>query len=76
MERYVTVSGDGIRTPKNLKVNIGTPLIDLIKFCNGFKENPGRLVLGNPLDGMAQFSLDRPVLKDTRWLWVQTEDQV
>ena len=76
MERYVTVSGDGIMTPKNLKVSVGAPLKDLIEFCNGFKENPGRLVLGNPLDGMAQFSLDRPVLKDTRWLWVQTEHQV
>jgi electron transport complex protein RnfC len=25
---------------------------------------------------MAQFSLERPVLKDTRWLWVQPEGQV
>lgn len=76
IERYVTVSGEGIRTPKNLKVRIGTPLKDLIEFCDGFKGRPGRIVLGNPLDGMAQFSLDRPVLKDTRWLWVQPEDQV
>ncbi len=76
IERYITVSGGGIRTPKNLKARIGTPLKDLIEVCGGFEGTPGRLVLGNPLDGMAQFSLDRPVLKDTRWLWVETEEHV
>jgi len=76
IDRYVTVSGEGVKTPKTLKVRIGTPLQDLIQSCGGFQGNPGRIVIGNPLDGMAQFSLDRPVLKDTRWLWVQPEDQV
>jgi electron transport complex protein RnfC len=76
IEQYVTVSGEGVHTPKNLKVRIGTPLRDLINFCGGFKGTPGRIVLGNPLGGIAQFSLERPVLKDTRWLWVQPETQV
>jgi electron transport complex protein RnfC len=76
IEQYVAVSGEGVHTPKNLKVRIGTPLGDLIEACGGFKGNPGRIVLGNPLGGMAQFSLERPVLKDTRWLWVQPEGEV
>jgi electron transport complex protein RnfC len=76
IEQYVTVSGEGVHTPKNLKVRIGTPLRKLIEACGGFNGNPGRIVLGNPLGGMAQFSLDRPVLKDTRWLWVQPEARV
>ncbi|UCB47823.1 MAG: RnfABCDGE type electron transport complex subunit C [Deltaproteobacteria bacterium] len=76
IEQYVTVSGEGVHTPKNLKVRIGTPLRDLINFCGGFKGDPGRIVLGNPLGGIAQFSLERPVLKDTRWLWVQPEAKV
>lgn len=76
IDRYVTVSGTGIETPKNLKVRVGTPLGDLIGFCGGFKGTPGRLVLGNPLDGMAQFSMDRPVLKDTRLLWLKPREQV
>ena len=76
IEQYVTVSGEGVHTPKNLKVRIGTPLRDLINFCGGFKGDPGRIVLGNPLGGIAQFSLERPVLKDTRWVWVQPEARV
>jgi electron transport complex protein RnfC len=76
LERYVMVAGEGIQTPKNLKVRIGTPLKDLIDACGGFKGTPGSLVLGNPFDGMGQFSLDRPVLKDTRCLWVLPEAQI
>jgi electron transport complex protein RnfC len=74
MERYVTVGGEGIQTPKHLRARIGTPLKDIIEYCGGFKGEPGRIVLGNPLDGMAQFSLERPVLTDTRWLWVHPEN--
>ncbi len=76
IEQYVTVSGEGVHTPKNLKVRIGTPLRDLIDSCGGFTGKPGRIVLGTPLNGMAQFSLERPVLKDTHSLWVQPEGQV
>ncbi len=76
IQRYVGVFGSGIKSPKNLKVRIGTPLWDLIEPCGGFEGKPGRLVLGNPLDGMAQFALDRPVLRDTRLLWVQQESKV
>jgi electron transport complex protein RnfC len=73
MERYLTVSGEAIKAPKNLKVPIGTPLKDVIDFCGGFTEKPGRVVLGNPLNGTSQLSLESPVLKDTRWVWVQPE---
>lgn len=76
IERYISVLGPGIQTPKNLKARIGTPLKDIIDACGGFKGKPGRVVLGNPLNGMSQFSLDRPVLKDTHYLWVQPEEQV
>jgi len=76
IERYISVLGPGIQTPKNLKARIGTPLKNIIDACGGFKGKPGRVVLGNPLNGMAQFSLDRPVLKDTHYLWVQPEEEV
>ncbi|HDG96921.1 MAG TPA: RnfABCDGE type electron transport complex subunit C [Desulfobacterales bacterium] len=76
IKRYVSVFGSGIKSPKNLRVRIGTPLKELVEACGGFDGTPGRIVLGNPLDGMAQFDLDRPVLRDTRLLWVQQEADV
>jgi electron transport complex protein RnfC len=73
---YISVSGEGIRTPKNLKVHIGTPLKEIIDLCGGIKERPGRIVLGTPLDGSAQLSLESPVLKNTLWLWIQSKKSV
>lgn len=75
VESYLTVSG-AIQSPKNIKAWIGTPLSEVIRICGGFAGEPGRLILGNPLSGTAQFSMDRPVLKDTRWVWAQSRDQV
>jgi len=37
-ERVITVSGEGIKEPKNLLVRIGTPFKAAIDFCGGLKE--------------------------------------
>jgi len=76
LKTYMSVNGGAIQTPKNLKVHIGTPLKEIIDLCGGLKERPGRIILGTPLDGSAQLSLESPILKDTRWLWVQPEKSV
>lgn len=38
IERVVTVSGDGVEQPSNLLVPLGTPLREVLKFCDGLKE--------------------------------------
>lgn len=63
--RVVTVSGSAIADPKNLEVRIGTPLEKLVDACGGFKEPPNKLLMGGPMMGNAQFSLDAPVFKGT-----------
>lgn len=75
-ERVVTVTGNGIKEPKNLLVKIGTPIGDLIKQCGGFKGKPGKIVCGGPFTGIAQFSLDSPVVKATSGIIVMTEEEV
>ena len=52
-EIVMTVSGLGINSPKNLKVAIGTPFEDIIKYCGGLKENTVKLVCGGPMMGKA-----------------------
>lgn len=49
----MTVSGNGIVTPKNLKVALGTPFSDIADFCGGVKENTVKLVAGGPMMGRA-----------------------
>ncbi len=63
--RIVTVSGGAVNDPKNLLVPIGTPLNMLLEECGGMKEEPGRLLLGGPMMGNAQFDLSAATIKGT-----------
>lgn len=65
IERAVTITGTGIGTPKNLLIPIGTPLIEVLKFCQADFENLKQVILGGPMMGMAQKTLDVPVIKGT-----------
>ena len=65
VRRVVTVSGSAVAEPKNLESRIGTPIEKLIDACGGFKEPPNKLLMGGPMMGNAQFSLDIPVMKGT-----------
>lgn len=67
-ERAITVSGDGIEEPKNVMVRIGTPFQEVLDFCGGLKERATLLVMGGPMMGLAQWSLDVPVIKGTSGL--------
>ncbi len=64
-ERVVTVSGRGIRQPKNLRVRIGTPFQNLIDFCGGLTEDTVKIINGGPMMGIAQYTLEVPVTKGT-----------
>lgn len=70
IERVTTVTGPGIRTPKNLRVTIGTPLSLLIEECDGLTDDPGKIILGGPMMGNAQISLETPVIKGTSGLLI------
>lgn len=75
-ERIVTVTGNAIATPMNLKVRIGTSLASLIEECGGLKTMPDRIVVGGPMLGHTVNDLDLPVTKQTAMLLVMTKDQV
>ncbi|MDD5246501.1 MAG: electron transport complex subunit RsxC [Candidatus Omnitrophica bacterium] len=64
-ERAVTVTGSILSNPKNLLVRIGTPISALIDYCGPLKEAAGKVIVGGPMMGLAQYSLDVPVIKST-----------
>ena len=47
----LTVSGGGIKTPKNLRIQIGTPLDDIIEYCGGISDDTVKIVAGGPMMG-------------------------
>jgi electron transport complex protein RnfC len=64
-ERALTVSGNGIKDPKNLIARIGTPFQDAIDFCGGLDDGVNTVVMGGPMMGLSQWSLDVPIVKGT-----------
>jgi len=75
LQRVVSVTGRGINEPKNLMVRIGTPLSQLVEECGGFKYDSGKVIAGGPMMGMAQSTLDAPVIKGTSGLLVLTPEE-
>ncbi|HOW03504.1 MAG TPA: electron transport complex subunit RsxC [Caldisericia bacterium] len=65
IERVITVSGDCISEPKNLRVKIGTTLEDVVNKCGGFTEEPSKIIFGGPMMGVTQSTLDVPIVKGT-----------
>lgn len=47
----LTVSGNGIKNPKNIRVQIGTPLEEIIEYCGGTVGEPVKIISGGPMMG-------------------------
>ena len=70
VERIATITGPGIKNPKNLKIAIGTPLSHLVEQCGGLNGEPGKIIMGGPMMGQTQLSLDVPAIRGTSGLLV------
>ena len=73
--RVVTVTGPGIKSPKNVLVPIGTPFKDVVDFCGGLSDGARKIIMGGPMMGLAQPNLDVPVVKGTSGILVFEEAQ-
>ena len=71
-ERIVTVTGQGIARPRNLRVLLGTPIRDLVEFCGGLDEGFERMIVGGPMMGFALPDDRAPVIKSTNCLIAAT----
>ena len=66
IERYITVSGDAVKSPGVLRARIGTAIGELLEECGGFSSHPECIVLNGPFRGNAVADLDFPILKTTK----------
>ena len=73
IERIVTVTGPGIRTPATLLVPVGTRLSRVIDHCGGMTDNTRQVLLGGPMMGSAQYDLEVPILKGTSGITCLTD---
>jgi len=72
--KTVTVDGPSVKNPSNVLAPIGTPIRALFDFCGGFiGDEPKKIIVGGPMMGVAQASLDVPVVKTTNCILAYPE---
>ena len=75
-KRVVTVTGSGVKEPQNLMVRIGTPFSEVIEQCGGLTQVAAKIVMGGPMMGITQYTLDVPVVKATSCILVLSPTEI
>jgi len=66
IERIITVSGDCLQRPGNYLVRVGSTIKDIVEHYGiELTKEPGKVVMGGPMMGIAQPHTDVPILKST-----------
>jgi electron transport complex protein RnfC len=76
IERYVTVTGNAIRSPRNLLALLGTSVAYLAGQCDGFTDDLARLIIGGPMMGYALPDAEQPLVKAGNCLLALTQADV
>ena len=74
--KVITVTGEAIHSPCNIRVPFGTNYKDILEVAGGYKEKPAKLISGGPMMGQAIYTLDFPAQKTSSALLALSEDQV
>jgi electron transport complex protein RnfC len=74
--RVVSVTGGGVREPKNLLAPIGTRFSVLLDYCGGLTEDARRVVAGGPMMGFTVTDLAIPLTKGTGGITVLSEAEI
>ena len=72
LDRVLTVTGPGVREPRNVLVPLGVSLADVVAFCGGVTDDATRMVAGGPMMGRALPRLDVPLIKGMNGLVLLT----
>jgi len=75
IERVVSVTGKGVREPKNLLVRVGTMISGVVEQCGGLTEDCVKVVSGGPMMGFAMGTLEMPVTKGTSGILCMVEGE-
>lgn len=76
LSRVVTITGGGVRSPRNVLVPLGTPIAELIAYCGGYTESVVRLIAGGSMMGHALLDDAVPVTKGTNCVLAATAAEV
>ncbi len=61
----VTIDGDAVEKPQNLRIPVGTSIEDVLSNCGGTKDSLCKIVSGGPMMGTAQWDMNAVIMKNT-----------
>jgi len=76
ISRVVTLTGQGLQQPGNLRALIGTPVNELISQAGGYRNDVSRLLMGGPMMGFALRSDEVPLTKGSNCFIATTESEM
>jgi electron transport complex protein RnfC len=68
VQRRLTVDGDAVGKPMNIRAIIGTSFREILQYCQTDMDKMKKLIGGGPMMGMSLRSPDMPVVKTTNAL--------
>ena len=76
VSRVTTVTGPGVREPKNLRTRVGMPYRVLFDLCGGLAPNAAKIICGGPMMGFAQANAETCIAKATSGILVLRKEDV
>ena len=76
IDRYITVTGNGILYPRNFQALFGTSFSHLVDACGGYAQDVARLVVGGPMMGYPVSSDNAPVVKASNCVLALTQKDI
>ncbi len=76
IQKTITVTGDAVASPVNVKVRLGASYEKVLEAVGGLKVEAQKFICGGPMMGQALYELDVPVTKPSSALCAFIHDEV
>ncbi len=75
-ERVTTITGSPIVKPGNWRLRVGTPAAKALELAGGVRGEVAKVIFGGPMMGLAQKSIDVPIMKNTSGILLMAPDEI
>jgi electron transport complex protein RnfC len=75
ISKRVTVDGDMVKSAKNVEALIGTPIKDILEFCETNIEKCEQIIMGGPMMGVSIYDINQPIIKNNNGILAFSKTQ-
>lgn len=75
ISKVITVDGSAVATPGNFEVPMGSMIQEVIEKAGGTKTDPGKIIMGGPMMGVAVDELTRPIVKHNNAILIFDQEE-